>query len=1487
MYNKHDKINDVIGVKKKHRDDKRLSLTDNRDNKDVTKHRHHHSHRIDDKHHQKRDKSHSPASYEDKNANRKRHHSTDLNKPPHRRNDLPQKSNTFVHNSPRRRSKSSRKSQERVSDIWYCQVETNSPFKKHKKDFEINRKTDHRSLKETSTLTNKRDISTDKRVLNALSSDVRKSKIHHFKAPTTSTVIKAKQSDKSSREKARLNKKTQHKSDPINLEQKIEDGLKIYFAKLQSIIDKKFEAILPTKKDPPPPDDRAKKPRRKDDTNDERKHRKLDKQTATITKRDKFVPERDDDKPIIKKIMDGDAVNNPSTSVMYVKPPPFGLVYDGASSKCIDLYGAEAPEERRRRRRSDFWVEGVEPAKRDAPVAPAARKPAPNLQTKILSIVGIPSQTGDCYRKKPFDDLLENKHKLKRFKLYYRYLQESNACNSPSHVPSESCKVLSDRSDRTDASNPPAKNEDNTYINIKLDDYHFYLKDKDPICLGEEAKKRRLVANKIAFNAKSDTDISYSSLNTFDLNKTDDVTLQEFYCNIDYFKRSFEKSDNRLSRFQVMQFLENMHQLYLVSQRKRQKPPVRTKDAGTNTDKTAVFVNKSVEAAIVIDEKIDKTTSYKGFDEDAVPKNDSEKSTSTFVVGKVENNSNTTTVASEVSKSDYRLVKKREKALQSDSLVGLQSVAIPLHQHEKHSTPMQSDPIVEPQRNKTVASQLPENFLTEEKSRSIALQLDYIPENKMEYTDKIKKKHLKTFKSLKLPKNIPLTPPAREAPEITDLPKPTKTKQKKPKEPTKKDDLTASIITLPSIPEYKDTDKKKKRCSSAPRHYQQHKDDFNFKLKRSQSEIDFKQPDKEETFDLPNDSRSRSHTKAHSLDRYLLTSKPILNEHAYNSTLMITKEYRSADVSSYHKRKKYDEAIRRKMKKKMGQQEKQPDRVFEVRYVTLDGRPRNAEALERIPESRECLNRGGDLIGFVNCLCASLKAKRSSAGLRKRKSDTKKPVARKKKTPRIPDGSFDSYYSFPREQLNPTNASCPALKASDSSFDFLYPDESESGEEARKRPANSSILGFTLTNDEIAVGKRSPSLDSPCSETSGYASSRSKHSFTFTNFFKKPKMAALLKPQLAEGVFGKPSAEDVFLNRSISSANISKDNNAGFCQSAPLCRTLEQTTSVKRFSSDTNLLIKRENSLPSDDSLPDDSDEYSLLEKMVDSDLYVANLSSCSIVLVESSDSIGASKAPGRRSSDVRRLIGKKFFENIVEMYENESAIGGGLYDDGDFVKELTSCGRRRKLKAEKRSLGRGIRRVLRKVLPCNGKKRVEKREPLETAKPVENGYQKKLQALAHGALKYFSSLVQAVAVNNKLDDELKMYGILRLLQAIENGQFKFLRKFAQQKTNVEGEVKEQIRETFTDVYAIAKCEASNCRRKLSSNDSKLMAAFACKYRIGLLSRTDVIASCLGKGLFQDEDQLKAAVIFLLKTTSDFNREEFEEYYRKYTICCL
>ncbi|XP_057668879.1 uncharacterized protein LOC130901474 [Diorhabda carinulata] len=249
-------------------------------------------------------------------------------------------------------------------------------------------------------------------------------------------------------------------------------------------------------------------------------------------------------------------------------------------------------------------------------------------------------------------------------------------------------------------------------------------------------------------------------------------------------------------------------------------------------------------------------------------------------------------------------------------------------------------------------------------------------------------------------------------------------------------------------------------------------------------------------------------------------------------------------------------------------------------------------------------------------------------------------------------------------------------------------------------------------------------------------------------------------------------------------------------------------------------------------------------------------------------------------SLDVMMLTTQKFFENLLRVYERESVIGSSLFDDKEFVEnELYSSVHNNKIYPLRNRFAKRMRIFIRKIF--SNRSKIMNRDVIagyeEKGLPLDEFYQIHFQILADYAIQHFSSLIETLPFSLDKNVELHICGFFTLLKRIKNGQFVFIK--VDEEINIEDNVKNQTKEAFRNIYLSAYDEARKYHRKLSKNDMNLIGAFVCKYRIGLLSRIDLITSYLGRGFFESESELKAAVIYVMKVlTSIIELEDFENY---------
>ncbi|CAG9815390.1 unnamed protein product [Phaedon cochleariae] len=841
-------------------------------------------------------------------------------------------------------------------------------------------------------------------------------------------------------------------------------------------------------------------------------------------------------------------------------------------------------------------------------------------------------------------------------------------------------------------------------------------------------------------------------------------------------------------------------------------------------------------------------------------------------------------------------------------------------------------------------------------------------------------------------------------------------------------------------------------------------------LKKSQSEISFRNlnlnTEESQITSLVcmrkflNDTKGdvSSKSNAQSLDRYFGKS---ISSDAHTSTFFLTKDYKTADVSSYHKRKIYDEIIRKKMKKRGKVQNKSlAPQVFEVRFLTVDNfqsRPRedivtrqddssSVQTFEYpskkipifspIPQTQRCLFPGetfdnylysiSDLkkkiietqilglckdmmenhqslfavqskfivddhkslgfirscefcksqpnfVNFVDSLCKSLMSPGAEDNPfyhqksmydfqrinddhadQKALTDSDEEIYNNSQTRSNKEEEVElhsseglSAISTVKKTILTSHTSCPVLK-SQNSFKYLYQSDSSGVTNEKdvlkriERPMN-AILGFSLRSDTYlykypeTVTKlcRENVIESPSSEESGYGST-SKNSSSFANFFKRPKIAALLQPQsdlvLCDNKWGSPAESSTYLRmmkkcqeyaqKVIVHSQVNIDAHEVY-EEIPLHMLLSKMNrpNAKLFGSepyfdkkkmqqsysqpimkydclpdfDNFSDLKAKNELFSDNQKgnneisliyekPDemvrekegdvDAVEYSksfrclaltpsletvvsmtdpnvdeeFAQKILMSEFVISNINLCGsyITVIESTDDENVKSSLVEENNKtkyeaifcyntynpvkLKRMVAKKFFENLLEVYEKENVFSSALMENNDFFENdlLSSvysnkkAQRRLKEKMPKYSVGNRMIRFF--------------------AKKIFNSHSSRY--------------------HNTLDEPAE-----KETQTAK-------------KVNFENEITAQVKQAFHDMFVDATVEARKNHRKLSNNDLKLIGTFVCKYRIGLLSHTELIASHIGRGFFETDCQLKGAVMYLMKNV-DVDLVEFEKYCEK------
>lgn len=158
--------------------------------------------------------------------------------------------------------------------------------------------------------------------------------------------------------------------------------------------------------------------------------------------------------------------------------------------------------------------------------------------------------------------------------------------------------------------------------------------------------------------------------------------------------------------------------------------------------------------------------------------------------------------------------------------------------------------------------------------------------------------------------------------------------------------------------------------------------------------------------------------------------------------------------------------------------------------------------------------------------------------------------------------------------------------------------------------------------------------------------------------------------------------------------------------------------------------------------------------------------------------------------------------------------------------------------------------------------------------------------------------LADAVKINDGIDNELKICGLLKMLQRMESGDF-----ILEQVKDTEPEtcVRTQVLESIIALHKLGLKDSKKLKKKNVFEKFKLIKLLVLKYRVGLLYKTEAIVVLIWRGVISTESQLKgkfsssfksfktmnllicnwfsAAVMFLLRSnTAHIDLKQLEEY---------
>nr|CAI5830486.1 unnamed protein product [Callosobruchus analis] len=649
-----------------------------------------------------------------------------------------------------------------------------------------------------------------------------------------------------------------------------------------------------------------------------------------------------------------------------------------------------------------------------------------------------------------------------------------------------------------------------------------------------------------------------------------------------------------------------------------------------------------------------------------------------------------------------------------------------------------------------------------------------------------------------------------------------------------------------------------------------------------------------------------------------------------HTTMMLTKQYKTSDVSSYEKRKMYDNMIRKKMKKKINYGNYGPQ-VFEVRFMNLERqKPCNTElslspnkrqkmeskvmsAINRVSEIKKGMVRNGVESVFVNKTKIYEFCQLLTKGDDPLFSETYFGCKTCSCAWNI-DDNIDDLVDFLRKSIS-FFYKCNCQADNEATLEKRHNDiyqEGRFGEDhlidCEEFYGNDDDDRETTSTDRTDKG-----LASKNSNESGYTSIKSEQSAD--DFFKKPNIAALMCPpselqqkrsklfrsdiseieianydQMArqcqeyahkvrcyDSSRANQTFEEIPLNvllaqKSLVSVESCTSNLSGHPQIFD-DRNVKVDSSLSRTNSVISITPGVENlsSKPSTDSMESCMESASILYQILGNKVVLSstNLNSGCITLMDKSENVAKPFLRAPTAKEKRKMIVKNFFDNLLCLYEKEIALGYALSNDNHFFenelltlicKDYKSIASGSVIKSKKR---KGLGHFFSKMF---GAKKIAKPQAealkidfvSDKAGKLNDDHQKMLQFLARSTRKYFSPFVEAVKMNRDIDNEMKICGFLKLLDMIEKGQFTFLRQQNHQnEVDFEQEIRNQVKETFTNVYRVAKLTAKQSNRILTQDDIDLLRALVCKYRIGLLSSIETIAKLIGKGYLRSEDELK------------------------------
>ncbi|VEN48207.1 unnamed protein product [Callosobruchus maculatus] len=444
-----------------------------------------------------------------------------------------------------------------------------------------------------------------------------------------------------------------------------------------------------------------------------------------------------------------------------------------------------------------------------------------------------------------------------------------------------------------------------------------------------------------------------------------------------------------------------------------------------------------------------------------------------------------------------------------------------------------------------------------------------------------------------------------------------------------------------------------------------------------------------------------------------------------HTTMMLTKQYKTSDVSSYQKRKMYDNMIRKKMKKKINHSGYGPQ-VFEVRFMSLERqKPCNTEfsllsnkrekieskvmsAINRVSEIKKGMVRSGIESVFIN----KHKIYEFCQYLTKGDDPLFDGTYFGCKTCSCAwnlDDNVDELVNFLRKSIS-LFYKCGCNADNGASLENRNNDiykEGRSGEE--------HFIEYEEFYDDdretTSTVQTDKGLASRTSNESGYTSIKSEQSAG--DFFKKPSIAALMRPpselqQKRSKLFRSDISDTEMANYNQMARQCQEYAHKVRCydpswanqnfEEIPLNVLLSRKSLVSvesctsnlsccpQFFGDRNLIadsgLSRTNSaisvspdvgnlstIPSTDSMDSCLESASILHQILGNKVVLSstNLNSGCITLMDKMDNLAKPFLRAPTTKEKRKIVVKNFFDNLLCLYEKEIALGYALSNDNHF----------------------------------------------------------------------------------------------------------------------------------------------------------------------------------------------------------------------------